>query len=187
MMETSEPFVKSWNDRIVLAREQGIGAVVEPTLARWLTPAFVAAETAAACRISTCPPCSSRAPRSKVLRISPASSSPKPVAGRWPTLLPVSLHAEHGDQGRLSGEIPCAASVSAFTRTVTYLIPNFGPFPTPRKEAAACRAEFARQIMFFDHGSPENKAVTRRIVATVTVSTVLSRRYQSGSRLRRIA
>ncbi len=48
MMETSEPFVKSWNDRIALARDQGIGAVVEPTLARWLTPAFVAAEPAAA-------------------------------------------------------------------------------------------------------------------------------------------
>jgi len=44
MMEKSEAFVASWNDRIALAREQGIEAVVAPTLARWLTPDFVARE-----------------------------------------------------------------------------------------------------------------------------------------------
>lgn len=44
MMEATPPFVKSWEDRIALARDQGLGAVVEPTLARWLSPAFVAAE-----------------------------------------------------------------------------------------------------------------------------------------------
>lgn len=43
MMEATEPFVKSWNDRIALAREQGLEPVVVPTLARWLTPAFVEA------------------------------------------------------------------------------------------------------------------------------------------------
>lgn len=48
MMQTSEPFVKSWDDRIALARGQGIAPVVEPTLARWLTPGFVAAQPAAA-------------------------------------------------------------------------------------------------------------------------------------------
>lgn len=48
MMEKSDAFVKSWNDRIALAREQGIAAVVEPTLARWLTPDFVARQPARA-------------------------------------------------------------------------------------------------------------------------------------------
>lgn len=44
MMEKSDTFVKSWNDRIALAREQGIEAVVAPTLARWLTPDFMTRE-----------------------------------------------------------------------------------------------------------------------------------------------
>ncbi len=44
MMEATAPFVKSWNDRIALARAEGIDPVVEPTLARWLMPAFVAAQ-----------------------------------------------------------------------------------------------------------------------------------------------
>jgi 3-oxoadipate enol-lactonase len=48
MMEKSDVFVKSWNDRIALAREQGIETVVEPTLARWLTSDFVAREPARA-------------------------------------------------------------------------------------------------------------------------------------------
>jgi 3-oxoadipate enol-lactonase len=44
MMEATPPFVKSWDERIALARDKGLDVVVEPTLARWLTPAFVAAE-----------------------------------------------------------------------------------------------------------------------------------------------
>ncbi|MQA65344.1 MAG: 3-oxoadipate enol-lactonase [Alphaproteobacteria bacterium] len=44
MMEATPQFVKSWDERIALARAKGLDAVVEPTLARWLTPAFVAAE-----------------------------------------------------------------------------------------------------------------------------------------------
>ncbi len=48
MMERSELFVKSWNDRIELARSQGIDAVVAPTIARWLTPAFVETQPLAA-------------------------------------------------------------------------------------------------------------------------------------------
>lgn len=48
MMEKSDAFVKSWSDRIALARTEGLDGVVEPTLARWLSPAFVAANPAAA-------------------------------------------------------------------------------------------------------------------------------------------
>ncbi len=48
MMEKSDAFVKSWNDRIALARERGIEVVVGPTLARWLTPDFVARQPARA-------------------------------------------------------------------------------------------------------------------------------------------
>ncbi len=48
MMAATPPFVKSWDDRIALARAQGIAPVVEPTLARWLAPAFVAANPARA-------------------------------------------------------------------------------------------------------------------------------------------
>lgn len=47
-MEKSDAFVKSWDDRIALARDRGIEAVVEPTLARWLTPAFVSRQPAIA-------------------------------------------------------------------------------------------------------------------------------------------
>jgi 3-oxoadipate enol-lactonase len=41
MMEATPAFVESWDARITLAREHGIDAVVEPTLARWLTSAFI--------------------------------------------------------------------------------------------------------------------------------------------------
>lgn len=43
MMEATPPFVKSWDDRIALARTEGLAPVVEPTLARWVTPGWVAA------------------------------------------------------------------------------------------------------------------------------------------------
>lgn len=48
MMEKSDAFVQSWDERIRLARTEGIEAVVAPTLARWLTPAFVEAKPGAA-------------------------------------------------------------------------------------------------------------------------------------------
>lgn len=48
MMEATPPFVKSWDDRIALARAEGMAPVVEPTLARFLSPAFIAANPARA-------------------------------------------------------------------------------------------------------------------------------------------
>ncbi len=44
MMEATPAFVESWDARIKLAREHGIDSVIEATLARWLTPAFIEAE-----------------------------------------------------------------------------------------------------------------------------------------------